>query len=296
MKTPDSSSQQCAALRRHLAVSLRESWRRYRKKLRSCQRHFSEESVHAFRVETRRLQSLLDLLGAFVSARDLDKARRLLKKNLEVFADLRDTQVQLAWVRSLRRSDPALEPFHAHLQRRERRLIKSTASSVKAFKTARLKKCVTGLKKKLAAACEAPEKRSRCRQAVSQVVAQAFERVMKLRRRIDGADPATIHRTRVAFKKFRYMVESLQPALPLMSAAQCRRMRDYQAMMGEIHDLEVLAAHLDKLVAKGKLAAAPLRAFRKSLARRQAMQISAYLRSTEQLDTFRPRFRFENRS
>src|SRR5260221_8758584 len=81
-----------------LSESLQARWKRYRKRLRQCQRKFSEEAVHDSRIETRRLLSLMELLGWFLGGDHLKKARRILKHHLNTFDELRDTQVQLIFV------------------------------------------------------------------------------------------------------------------------------------------------------------------------------------------------------
>src|SRR6266536_1259459 len=50
-----------------LLAALRERWRAYRKGLKQCRKHPSEEAVHRVRVQTRRLLSALELLGSFVT-------------------------------------------------------------------------------------------------------------------------------------------------------------------------------------------------------------------------------------
>ena len=82
-------------------------------------------------------------------------------------------------------------------------------------------------------------------------VDRAFSRTRQLRARIDPRDTRTIHRTRVAFKKFRYMVEALAEYLPGGDRPSAwPAMRHYQTMMGEIQDAEVLLRTLDKFLRK----------------------------------------------
>ena len=45
------------ALRAFLLVSLKEQWRDYRKKFKRCQKEASEETVHEFRIASRRMLS-----------------------------------------------------------------------------------------------------------------------------------------------------------------------------------------------------------------------------------------------
>lgn len=72
----DIAPAQIADVLEHLGDSLNTQWRRYRKRLKRCQERFSEDAVHDSRVETRRLLSTIELLGAFIPERDIRKADR----------------------------------------------------------------------------------------------------------------------------------------------------------------------------------------------------------------------------
>src|SRR5260370_17787739 len=109
----------------YLATSLRKQWKRYRKKLKRCQREFSQSAVHESRVETRRLISIVDLLAALLADGPVRKTRRILNRHLVRFDQLRDTHVQLLSLAKMLRIFPGLQPFHAALEERERRAVKS---------------------------------------------------------------------------------------------------------------------------------------------------------------------------
>jgi inorganic triphosphatase YgiF len=81
----DPAPVQTADVLQHLGESLNTQWRRYRKRLRRCQGQFSQDAVHDVRVETRRLLSTIELLGAFIPERDIQKVRRALKRHLDTF-------------------------------------------------------------------------------------------------------------------------------------------------------------------------------------------------------------------
>src|SRR6188472_1877954 len=98
-----------------LKSSLKERWKRYRRALQRCQRRFSEKSVHASRVETRRLLSLVELLNVFLGQSHLKKARQILKRHLNAFDPLRDTQVQLLLLGKHQRQFPGAKAFHKTL-------------------------------------------------------------------------------------------------------------------------------------------------------------------------------------
>ena len=114
----------------HLADSLHTQWRRYRKRLKLCQAHFSEEAVHDSRVETRRLLATVELLRVFIPEQAVRKVRRALKQHLDTFDELRDTQVQLVYVGRMTRTFPAARAFRNWLQQREVRFTRQTSKAV----------------------------------------------------------------------------------------------------------------------------------------------------------------------
>jgi CHAD domain-containing protein len=79
-----------------------------------------------------------------------------------------------------------------------------------------------------------------------QAVDEAYLTVVQHYSEIDPAQLVSIHHLRVAFKKFRYMVEAIYPCLPDFPEAQLQKMQDYQTQMGNIHDLQVLLETLTK--------------------------------------------------
>src|SRR6266446_1019189 len=174
----------------YLAASLRKQWKRYRKKLKRCQRDFARSAVHESRVETRRLIAIVDLLGAFLADGPVKKTRRILKRHLDRFDELRDTHVQLLSVGKMLRTFPALQPFYAALEERERCAVKSTARKIKRIKAARLARLVAALGKELEEAPKPGARRRSGRTRLLQAVNRAFTRVVELRLFIDTGNTA----------------------------------------------------------------------------------------------------------
>ena len=101
---------------------------------------------------------------------------------------------------------------------------------------------------------------------------------------IDPARPSTIHRLRVAFKKFRYMVEIVHPLLENFPQDNLKRMHDYQALMGEIQDADVFLQTLDDFQSNVSTPALePVRSYYES---RHADAISAYLKEKDMFSDF----------
>ncbi len=271
---------------RHLGGSLHTQWQRYRKRLKRCQRHFSEEAVHDSRVETRRLLATVELLCAFIPERDVKKARRALKDHLDSFDRLRDTQVQLMYVEHLIRTFPAAKEFRAWLRTREARFVRESRQAVKRIRTRRLGKRIAGFERELTQRREEtkPEREFSVAQGAIRL---AFARVARLCRHVNATDTETIHRTRIAFKRFRYMVDALAPLLPVVTEQHRQAMRGYQSMMGDIQDVEVLLATLDKFIKHGHNDRATQR-LRAEFARRREQLIRVYLNAAGKLQLFWP--------
>jgi CHAD domain-containing protein len=281
---PDAAT---ADVLKHLADSLHAQWRRYRKRLRRCQVRFSEEAVHDSRVETRRLLATVELLGAFISQSEIKKARRALKHHLDTFDQLRDTQVQLVYVSRMTRAFPAARAFRNWLLRREARFTRETRRAIKHIKTGRLGRRVAAFEAQIR---HERNRRPRARafDALLREMDRAFARVAQLSRRVKAADTATIHRTRVAFKRFRYMVEALSPLLPAVTDEHRRAMHGYQSMMGDIQDVEVLLAALDKFTRSGEIDLKPARQLRNEFLRRRKWLIRVCLNAADKLRQFWP--------
>jgi CHAD domain-containing protein len=278
---------QTADVLKHLGDSLNTQWRRYRKRLKRCQKHFSEDAVHASRVETRRLLSTIELLAAFVPERDIRKARRALKQHLDTFDQLRDTQVQLTYVGRMAGTFPDACAFHDWLRNRKARFTRKTRKAVKHIKTRRLGQCLAAFEKEIRRQREQIA-RERAFAIVQRAINQAFARVAQLCRHVRADDTKTIHRTRIAFRRFRYMVEALAPLLPAVTEDHRRAMRGYQYMMGDIQDMEVLLAALDKFVRQKEVNAASARRLKKELVRWRRMLIQVYLNAAGRLRRFWP--------
>jgi CHAD domain-containing protein len=271
-----------------LKASLKQRWKRYRRALKRCQHRFSEKSVHASRVETRRMLSLVELLNVFLGQSHIKKTRRILKRHLNAFDPLRDTQVQLLLLAKHRRQFLEAKAFHKMLARREKRCLKTAARRIERIKVGSLQKVFHRLARQLTHVREDATQRTRHRAAVMNAVRDAFVRTLDLQRAMDPGAAETIHRTRIAFKKFRYMVEALQPLFAEITPERVAAMQDFQSMMGEVQDTEVFLARLDKHTRGHEKRAKTLARFRRWLLVRHTAQITYCLEHADRLREFWP--------
>jgi CHAD domain-containing protein len=274
-------------MRSVLAQSLDDRWAKYTRELKRCRRRCTEKSVHDLRVATRRLICSLDLIMTVRSNDRLVKIRRELKKRLKSFGPLRDIQIQVLYVEKLLETYPELETFLTVLLLRERRAIKQIHRGLQEVRTASMEKVIAESRADFAGQTAGAWIEPIVRDAVVGVAAAAFARASDFRRRIDVTQPGTIHRLRVAFKKFRYMVEVLQPVLGWVSDGTLKALNAYQVRMGDIQDTEVLTSVVNAYALRGaKTHRDNLLRVHQELRRRHAALIDVFMESADELYTF----------
>jgi CHAD domain-containing protein len=267
--------------------SLHDRWQTFRAELKRCQKKYSEDAVHDLRVATRRLISSLDLVGSIHPEADLRKARRALKRQLKMVGPLRDVQVQLLSIDKMLPSFPELQGFYDSLVKRERKLVQRLAAEVKTVKAGKVEKAIRTVIEEVAVLLDMPERQREKRAEAISAVEIAFNHVVERKQAIDPTDSASIHRMRVAFKKFRYLVESLAPVLDRVTGKQLKAMNAFQGSMGDIQDAEVLLTNVQTFAReRGAEGEAALAHALEELSRQRTALIETFLESADTLFTF----------
>lgn len=272
---------------RRLEKTLKAQGRTCRKGLKACQERFSTESVHEFRIATRRLLAMLELLAGLISPARVKTIRDGLKEHLDNFDDLRDTQVQIGIVARMTRRFAAAPPFHAWLRSREKRFARKARKEIRRLRSHRIQRMLDDARDRL----QKRQKRLGSEAAAAVLLLaldDAFARACHLRSLVDPRHIPTIHRARVAFKRFRYMVETVAPNLPGVSPRLLAALRRYQTRMGDIQDTEVLLHGLHEFLRKADFDPASALALRHEILHRRTRLITAYLRTADQLLRFWP--------
>ncbi|HSF32834.1 MAG TPA: CHAD domain-containing protein [Candidatus Tectomicrobia bacterium] len=270
-----------------LLEALNDRWRTFRAELKRCQKKYSEAAVHDLRVATRRLIATLDLVVSVDPQADLRKARRALKRQLGMFGPLRDVQVQSVSIDKMLAKFPKLQSYYDSLMSRERKLVQRLGADIKRVKSGKLEKAIRTAVKRLDVLLDTPERQQEKRAEAIRAVEAAFNRVVERKQAVDPTDSATIHRMRVAFKKFRYMIESLAPMLDRGTSKRLKAMNAFQGDMGDIQDAEVLLTGVVSFARKrGAASEASLAAALQELSDRRAALIEAFLGSADTVYTF----------
>ncbi len=228
-----------------LLDSLDERAKIYSKKLKRCRDDFSTDAIHDLRTSIRRLLAILDVTAFLTSTSRIEKLSGRLDDQLDGFSDLRDMQVMLDKLSEDIRKLPELEPFQDYLKKREKRRQRADEKHIQNLKPGSIKKRLQKVRKDVGdLSIEDVEGK------LPQAVDEAYLTVIQRYSELDPAKLVTIHHLRVAFKKFRYMVEAIYPCLPNFPESMLQRLRDYQTQMGDIHDIQVFLETLTEFAEK----------------------------------------------
>jgi len=276
-ETKDRSS--ISPINQFLLEALDERWKNYRSELKRCRTEFSNEAVHDLRASARRMLAFLQLLNYISPRPRLQKLNRAFKDQLDEFDQLRDTQVILADISETLQELPQLQEFHVYLEDVEKGLLKILRKKLKVIDLFDVSKRIRRMHESLK-----PESDDNLIVPILQTVDDAFLATKQQRNWINPAQATTIHRVRIAFKTFRYMVEIIHPLLNDFPPENLGRMHHYQSLMGEIQDVEVIMQALAE--APIRLSTFDPEPVRRYYERCHAEAVSAYMEVVNQLETF----------
>ncbi|MEE9225660.1 MAG: CHAD domain-containing protein [Bacteroidota bacterium] len=225
-----------------LAETFEKRWIRFRKELKRAQKGFSEDSVHDVRVASRRLLSALEVIESWTGLKKIRNAKKELTRTLKIFSPVRDAHVQQILLKDVGRTGPAARLLIADLQKQERKRIRKAAKKVKAVKPNATRKVLKAIRQwfRMMTFAGASNLNGNLSALARRTLGARFEAVEALCRDVNRRDMETLHQMRIAFKKYRYLAEFLQPVLPKLTDEVLKRMNDYQTALGDIHDLDVL--------------------------------------------------------
>lgn len=212
-----------------------ERWRDARRIV--LQRNAGASSIHAWRISTRRLFALEQLLAP--PARP-HKLRDALQAVFHSAGQLRDAQVTVRLLAAGKDRFPPAGALLRHLRRDLSRLRRHTSRRLRAVRTRHLRKIIDGWR----------QPRPRAFEVVAQK--RATKRLVALQSQPTGLGPlshtaAAVHRQRLRLKSLRYMIELCRSANCPLPGKQWepRRLARLQSLLGDITDLQVLMTMID---------------------------------------------------
>ncbi len=271
-----------------LADAVSQQWLRFHKMCARCRRDFSEDAVHDARVHCRRLIARVSLVLEAVPNAALDPVIRALKRFLKPLGALRDVQVQQRALRDDLARFPEVAGLWIDLGRREGDHTQSANESIAGFKMDRIERQLKVLETELTDPSARLAAKAVLHDSVVRALKEAYLTVLQRKRQMDPSDPATIHRVRIVYKRFRYMVESLPGAVGSASSLQLEAMGHYQTALGRIQDVEVLKGLVSDYARRFPMLAASLVPFQEHLGERSAKLISDYVGMADTVASFWP--------
>jgi CHAD domain-containing protein len=136
--------------------------------------------------------------------------------------------------------------YEVSLRKEERSLVRAVRAELRTIGRESLIRSIARVHTALSGFYSAPALSGAVRAMLAGRAASTFARVLLRRAELSPVNLRSVHRLRVAFKKFRYTVELARPVLPWADRERGRAMDGFQTAMGEIQDLEVLLAGIQR--------------------------------------------------
>lgn len=191
--------------------------------------------VHALRTSARKLLAAFELstrLGIEPKSATVHR----LKKLLDRLSPLRDTQVQVRALESLRGSEVA--QLAKALGEKKRRLARRAGKQLASFDMATFEHEAS----RVASALRADGGAGQLPAIVVQgALAEQHLGIERRRRGATGEDPDSLHQLRLALKRYGYALEALDDVLPASARRLGQIIEHLQHELGAAHDAYVLA-------------------------------------------------------
>jgi CHAD domain-containing protein len=271
----------------YIVAALDRRWRRFLIELRKNRRRRTERGIHDLRVSIRRLIAVLDLAVLIVPDAVRPRLRKSMAAALRSFSPLRDLHIQILGLASLRRQFPVVVLLVVALRVRERMLVREAGQAIARVNVEAVGRDITRVQTEILSASGDAAFAAAMNAILVGAAARRFLRVHERYRRLTASDLRSIHRMRVAFKRFRYTIEALQPLLPGVTRERLKEMNAFQDLMGAIQDTEVVTAAVER----GRPAAArggSTLLLRQHLALRRRELVEAFLPEARKFLVFWP--------
>jgi len=237
------------------------SWAAWLHGVQKCCRKPARRQVHELRVDCRRLEALLDVLGHTTGAepRALRRLARVAGEALDALSPLRDDQVQHRRI-SDATSTRGTEALLDDQERREKRHKKRARLALGRIDLARADALAHRVRRGVVRRQGAPTPADRTRLLLAAVDAAAAGIRSRLAQ-VDVARSRSLHKLRVALKRFRYVAEIAEEVAPAIRIPSHTIARSLQRRLGHLHDDDVLTERLARFTARNRKHRGDVRAF-----------------------------------
>lgn len=220
-----------------LAETGRERIDLFRKRLRQAAADpASEDAIHDLRVSIRRVLAWISVRDALLGPnRGLRAARSSLKALMSPLGKLRDAHVKRDLIRAVLPKGDEPSYLYAVFVAGDVRHWEEKVGKLLGRKSSR--RIRVPLPMARAGRGPGPEASARASRHLA-MLARAVDRHRK--GALDPSNPEALHKMRLAFKKYRYAWEVLEPLLPRAARNGVKRLHAFQTLIGTIHDCDVI--------------------------------------------------------
>lgn len=219
------------------------------KLFRGILRFKNEESIHALRVSVRRLMSFTILLQELYESDYNAELNKILKPKMKRLNPLRDTQVQIERFKKLLPSNINLLEFYNYILLKEREFKTLNMIYLSEKKIERLEGVLffyyLDIKSKI----------SENDKNMAKITDNAEKKYNLLLTKAESMDTnylESVHKLRLAFKKYRYTIESSAKLLGVGSVT-INKLKQFQNLLGAIQDNSVIESKLQTFYSETKL-------------------------------------------
>ncbi len=200
--------------------------------------------VHQARVATRRLREAVPVLTTGLKGSKANKAAKKLRKLTRALGTVRELDVTVALIEELAASDDlsraALQDVRLHVEAERKVRREAMLTRLAAVNVEKMNRRLLSVSEAIATSDS-----EAWRQALG---GRLVKRSKRLALRIDEAGqmyaPEKLHQVRIAVKQLRYGLELAADSGVTAAIALVRELKRVQAVLGRLHDFQVLQSHV----------------------------------------------------
>lgn len=245
-----------------------------------CHDNPNMNTVHDLRVSIRRYLSAIEVISLLVKESIFPKSfRKALKRLLDSYDELRDLDVLISDLSAVADIFTDQSLFLLALRANEKQLREHGVTQITNTQIADINTRIIKTQKRVT-----KKIRHISSKKVFKTIDAVYQECLRLTLSIEKTDPDTIHRLRIAFKKFRYVMEFFSTNLEDHPSGMFVKMRSFQTTLGSVQDASVLIDRMDHFEKKVPGAVRPEE--RLFAVNRLETRINAFLVKLPNLNTF----------
>lgn len=214
---------------------------------------YDVETLHNLRVSSRRLIEYLNISQKIFLTEDFTKKYKLLKKIIKISNNKRNIDVFLQYLQgkiknnfSNKNREEVLYIFNV-FKKKQNKLQRNILKKLKYLKLKKLQKFLEDIEEHLKELSVRDKKQKNIKIYLNQLLKNYGEKILSLKElALKEEDLQSLHKQRIALKKYRYVFEIKEHLLNLSQKEKYNLIKSLQDTIGNIHNQDVFKAMLEK--------------------------------------------------